>query len=120
MRDSVGQPIGNVLFDPVLCLTFIRISEDRQQLSASGMQYHAVPACRLDVRYPVECGRALPHFLQTNVRYAESIAQMTHQRIRVAREPFLQLREVRHWMVPASSKTGMYISTTTPPTAMPS
>ena len=54
--------------------------------------------------------------------HAKGLAEMPQHRVRLRTEALFKLRErlPHHRMLPASSKTGMYISTTTRPTASPS
>src|SRR5438128_2709268 len=111
----------DALLQPVVRGHLIGIAERCVKRAVGCAQRYAVVSDGIRVWDQVERRRGVMQKLGPQNRYRERVADVMHESARVLAEPLLELREcrARHRMLPASSKIGMYISTTIPPTARP-
>src|SRR5690606_8745945 len=146
VRHAVAEGRGNACLDPLLRVEVVRIAEHDRQPPGAVAQRDAVAPHRLAVGDGLEGGRLAPQVLEGGRRHAQRQRQAQEKRLRRAAELGLEVLDEaavglarllqvgggdggvghacglvhrHHWMFPASSKMGMYMSTTTRPTATP-
>src|SRR2546430_15240876 len=109
MRDAVAEGLAQALLDPVPRIEVVRVAQHHEQHAVGGAQRGAAAPRGVGKRYGVERRLRGAHLVERDGGNSQRLGQQ-----------FDVFDFGRHLMLPASSKIGMYISTTTTPTDTPS